>query len=381
MPKMPLPHYDGRLIVHTGDHKTGTTTIQESLARGDVTLSEGRLAYPLGKTQFNHNGLLRRHKAGPFSFAHSVPVDDAFAKFARRSRKIGADVTVLSAEQLESVRPDALESVLKHHGLPFEAERLMVITYLRPHIPRVISGLAERIKIGWVPANPWRNVEARARMRLRYNARLTAWGKVFGPAHIVRPALRAELVGGDALEDFLATALGPKAAHIAPPNPHAKARNESLGIEDLMRLHVIHQSLPGLGRTDHHLLGWYLAQEIDTLRAPGGPVTRLRAHKSLALRLRRAFRADARKVDEGWFDGRPLFATALDEAVSTALPKRQPLHPGAWLDAGEISALRARAPEFRALLTSPGQRAKLQAQRLAHLAPQTPPPAPAPARA
>lgn len=358
----PPARYAGHLIVHTGDHKTGTTSIQEALTRGDVRLADGgQIAYPVGKGQFNHNFMLKPVRTHRFALPRSMPLDEPFARFAARSLREATEVTVLSAERLESTPPEALAAALARH-LP--AEKLTVVTYVRPHIPRMMSNLAEHLKIGWASADPWRGAGFRAWQRLRYMRRVPRWAAAFGPAYVLRPAIRAELAGGDALEDLMTTAIGPGRTFIR----RGKASNESLGVEDLMRIQLVHRAIgKRIDRWQHHDLGWMLAERIDTLRPAGGPSTPLRAHKALAERMRRLFRADARALDAAYFAERPLFAAALDAAVDTALPDRMPLTPEAWLDPGDIAALRERAEDYAAQLARPGWKADWKEERLARI--------------
>jgi hypothetical protein len=361
----------GQLLIHTGDHKAGSTAIQEGLTRGDVTLAEGSIAYPLGNGQFNHNGIFTRKpgkRRGTLvakvlnQLTSSKPREEAFAQFARRARRAQADLTVLSAENLESVDPRRLAAALAQH-LPTAPGQLTIVTYLRPHTPRLISGLAERIKIGWANQNPWQGVEMIARVRRRYAPRTTAWREVFGAAYHVRPMIRSELVGGAVLDDLMTTALGPNRATVT----HNRGSNVSLPVEDLMRLHVVHTALPHLDRQQHLRLGWHLADNIEMLRPPGGSATPLRADKALAERMRRNFQADAAAVDAAWFGGKPLLQEALDQAVDGAVAEQMPLDPAAWLDSGEIAALKERAPEFAALVADKAARAQLRADRLAKI--------------
>jgi hypothetical protein len=351
--------YSGHLIIHTGDPKTGSTSVQEAFARGDVALAEGRVAYPLDKGQFNHNGVFRRKRMGGLIPIASIPLEKPFQRFAKRTLQQNADVTVLSAERLQSVRPDALARALALY-LPTEAGRLSVVTYLRPHTPRIMSGLSERIKTGGAVLDPWALLEYRSRTGMHYAPRLAAWRDAFGAAHIARPAIRSELAGGDALEDLMETALGPGQVRITRRQPS----NVSLGVEDLMRIQVIQRANRGLSRTQRHALGWYLSLRLDTLRPAGLPSTPLRAHKRLAERMRRAYAADARAVDAARFAGRPLLADALDAAVDTALAARLPLHPSAWLSAEEIAGLRERAVAFARVVTAPGWDAAYQRERM-----------------
>jgi hypothetical protein len=365
-----LPPLAGRLLIHAGDHKSGSTAIQEGLVRGDVTLAEGTIAFPLRDGQLNHNGAVARlQKPAPSGFGRRVldrltgasQRNEAFAKFARRARRLQADLTVMSAENLESVDPARLQAALAHH-LPTAPGQITIVTYLRPHIPRAVSNLAEMIKIGRASQNPWHRQEI-ARKRRLYAPRLDAWRAVFGVAYRVRPTIRSELAGGAVLNDLMTTALGPGAATVT----HNRTSNVSLGVEDLMRLHVIHRSLPQLDKVSHHALGWHLADNMELLRASGGPSTPLCADKGLAERLRSALKDDAAAVDDAWFDGKPLMRDALDHAVDSAVANKIPLDPSAWLDAAEVAALRARAPEFAALVADNAARAQLRAARIARI--------------
>lgn len=352
--------FPGQLIVHVGDHKAGSTTIQSSLARGDVTLVNGTLVYPVIGDRFNHNHLrvdaapvrlLKRLRKGQGKSARDKA--DDFAALARKARRSAPDVTVLSAEELETAPPAALREALTR-AFAVAPGALWVIAYFRPHAARAISGLAEHIKIGWIGADPWAEYSTKMAAKLHYAPRIDAWRKVFGEAYVARPMLRGELTGGNLLEDLFAHTIGPEKVRLR----EGDSANESLGIEDLMRLSVLHTALPELSKWQHHALGWTFAQHLAS--AGGGTSTRFRIHKAMAETLRAALMDDARAVDTRLCGDRPLFAEELDRAVDTALPEPMSLRPEDWLSADEIRSLRAIARLVEDSTGAKGWRAALK---------------------
>lgn len=340
----PSSRFPGQVIVHVGDHKAGSTTIQSALARGDVTLEGGRLVYPLIGARFNQNHLAIR-SAGKITldrlrsgFAKGKSKRPGFGAVARVARKQSPDLTVLSAEELENAPPKALAAELDAH-FPTGEGALWVVSFIRPHAGRAISGLAEQIKIGWAGPDPWASHIVKMKTRLRFAPRVAAWREVFGPAYVVRPMIRGELENGDLLQDLFAHTIGPGRVKVRP-GPSA---NESLGIEDLMRLQVVQQALPAFSRWQHHDIGWNLAQHLIAQSRADSPRTPLRLHRALAEELHAALRDDAAALDTLICGGRPVFSGELDRAVDTAVPEQMSLRPQDWLSGDEIRSLQAMA--------------------------------------
>lgn len=361
------PRLRGRLIIHTGDHKTGTTAVQTALKRGVVQPVNGRLCYPVPEFAFNHNFAfppIRRRRW--YQWPRPLP-DQQFRKVAELALAENAELTVISAENLEDWPPRGLDRMLARL-LPVGREALSVVTYLRPHLERLTSELSERIKIGWAAPDPWDTAEAILRNQLAYAPRVAGWAQVFGQSYHVRPMIRDRLLNGSILEDLFTTALGPGQVTVE----ETATANESLGVEDLMRLHVIHQSLPDLDRGQHHNLGWALSRKPELMRAEGGPRTPLKLHRALAELEAAALRSDARKLDSRWFAGAALFEPAIERGLAKALPERMPLAPRDWLEPEEIAGLTGRAAEFRAMVSGPDWRMRMRAERLEQLRGQGP---------
>lgn len=150
------------------------------------------------------------------------------------------------------------------------------------------------------------------------------WADVFKDHFRLRPMLRSELAGGSLLQDFIATGLGEK----APVQiTSAGTANESLCLEDLVLLQLLHGHLKAQPLAIREALGWVLAEEFGLARRGKTAGTRLRLHRSLAEAIRTAYREDATAMDARFFAGRSLFQTELDRAVDEALPTAQSFDP------------------------------------------------------
>lgn len=332
-PPSPKPMH-GKLIVHVGDHKAGSSTIQAALARGDVSLRDARLCYPLTKGRWNQNYLsdsLRKPK--PAARITGAP-SQSFRELGRLVREENGDVTILSGEELEWCNPERLRGHIARSLAP-DSDALTVIAYLRPHVARALSSLAEQIKIGWAPDNPTHLLTRqfdRFTGPLRYGPRLDRWRKAFGDAYVVRPVIRSELANGSLLEDFLTTTLGSESFDIRP----GPDTNASLSVQDLMRLHIVHMSLTRLNKWGHHALGWGLAEVMSTQVPEDRRGDRIEGNREFAEKMRATFLDDARHVDRAFLGDRKLLETELDRAVDMAPAEVQSLHPEDWLTASEI---------------------------------------------
>lgn len=304
------------LIVHIGDHKTGSTTIQKAFATGSVTLAGKTLVYP---SDFNHNFLpayLKFQGSGPKA-ARAPARRKRVNELARKLRESDADFGVVSAENLEDVKPAVVQKLLENEFAGV-ADDLRIICYVRPHAARLVSSHAEQLKIGTFDGDLQGFFR---RKKLFYAPRLEAWRKAFGDRFILRPLVRPELAGGDVLEDFIHHAFGTGDFTIAP----LKLANESLSLRDLILVRCIQEKLSEMGgeeRTLRHPLGWALARQLGK-HVPAVAPEKLQMHRSLAETMVKTYGKDARAVDEAFFDGRPILQTELENAVAKALPEPQ----------------------------------------------------------
>ena len=330
------------LIIHIGDHKTGSTTIQHALAQGRVRLNGEA---PFYGAALNHNDLPRLANDIDTKAAVSV-----FTALAANMAQSASKVAVLSAEEFESFSPSVVRAMLDRH-LGDQFDRVRIVAYVRPHVQRLVSNYAEGTKIGVFSGD----LEAYARLsgsrkQFLYTPRFLAWRKVFGDDFILRPAIRSEMRGGDILHDMFASTLGDVDLSIEA----AKIQNESLCLEDLMRVKFLHACLNKRPKRFHHSYGWTLQRLLGTLPKSDSP-TRIAIHKSLATQVGAFYRKDAVALDKAFFGAKPLMQDALQEGINGACPQAQPSDPTEVFSASELRSLTLSAKMISELLENNAQ--------------------------
>lgn len=322
------------LVFHIGDHKTGSTSIQYAFARGAVTLKGRKLLYP---AKLGHN-YLREPARVLFSEAPAkkqAAAEDSFRKLAERIRRSDADLILLSAEEFDNVPATQLHQLIKT-WFADAVDDIRVVSYVRPHAPRLVSSFATQTKSGVFNEGSLTDFHNRLleRDRLLYHPRFSALRDTFGEGFILRPMIRSQLFTGDVVHDFIRYGLGADNFDVAP----FPIANETLCIEDMMRLKLLQRHHQHLGKNLRHALGWEFTRQLDSLLTPATR-NRLQLHKSLASEIRQAYLEDARAMDHDFFGGNPLLKTDLDRAVSEAIETAQSVEPEDHFSNSEIRSL------------------------------------------
>jgi hypothetical protein len=342
------------LVIHLGGHKTGSTSIQSTLAR-QTWEADASICYP--SVLAGRAGAQARSNHGALAAVLTGPPDPAlrdqrFALAARRLAASDADLGVLSAERFEHVNPAALHQVIAAH-FPEHADSLRLIAYVRPHAERLVSGYAERVKHGvWSGTLEEFAAQMAGVTGLRsffYHDQFLRWRRVFGPRFTLRPMIRERLVAGDVVRDFLDFALEGRAVRLTEP----ALRNESASLEDLALLREFHRLAGGGEKPSEaqNKLGVRLARHLN--EDPAATRTKLQLHRALAEAVVETYRADAAALDAEFFDGTPMtdaLLAAPAKAVETAQSMRAEDHFGAaemrlirvW--SGFLAELLANAP-------------------------------------
>lgn len=311
------------LVFHLGDCKTGTTSIQTVLARGQWRCEAASLVYP---AVFNHiplaKTLTEKPKAAPRQFA----------ALAERLSDQNADLAVISAEHFEFVDPARLAEQLERHFGAW-AGRIRLIAYVRPHAERFLSTFAERSKKGGYGGSMAGLLERLEKDGLlHYTPRFERWRATFGEAFTLRPFLRERLKDGDVVRDFFDFVFAGAEVGFAGPTD----QNESLSVEDLTMLREIHRRLKARGtglRDAQKAFGWNFAP-ILAARPPAGG-TKLQLHRGLAQRIEATYAADARALDAAFFEGTPM-TDRLARAAGSAAARPVSLDPSAYHDANTL---------------------------------------------
>lgn len=355
---------DGRtLILHIGDHKTGSTSIQYALARGDV-LVDGRA--PHYGVKVNHNHLPKHFRA-----ILSSPQDDkgqeADKILSALAEKIAQErpaLWIMSAEEFEGIDPHGLKRlVTQYFGDHFD--HIKVVAYVRPHLQRFISSYAERTKIGTFSGD-METFFKRVRRRgdFTYAPRFRKWRAAFGDDFVLRPFLRSALREGDLLTDFIYTALGPVQTSVSDTG----VQNQSLSLEDLLRVKFLHAALAKESKRFHHSFGWAFSELLGQLPAAQNR-TKVQIHKDLAERAAAHFAADAQAMDAEFFAAAPCLQTSLETTVAGACEVAQPSTAEALFSDDEMRSLALSAQMVEMLLANgkapwPSYFQKRRAERL-----------------
>lgn len=228
-----------RIILHLGTHKTGSTSIQQTLWRarpGTIALPRGAKANQsdLARLLFEDGPRLEQFRASRMAGTDTAALDKARSKardrLARDLERCRAPVFVFSAEDMTA--PDFPEAALRRAADFFGgfSDRIEAVAYVRAPLAFMTSAYIQRLRelkpaaLDFAPDTLWPE----------YRARFEKLDRVFG-AHAVtlRAFDRATLEGGDVVRDFLGL-IGPALADHVP----VLRSNDSLALPALALLYA-----------------------------------------------------------------------------------------------------------------------------------------------
>ena len=288
-----------KLVFHVGDPKTGSSSIQRVLFDRTWSLPgqapdkimaypETLNAIPMAKALYEDAPPKRRK-------THWGEAADWLA-----SQK--APAAIFSAEHFAFVRPQVLKQAIELH-LPDHDRALKIVAYVRPHISRLVSTYAQRVKSRGLSQDfvtfCRQSVEQN---RFDYAPRFTDWLDTFGDAFILRPMIRDRLAQGDVVADFIGTVLDSDAVSVDTSGQV----NESPTLDQLACLLLLQGDLQAAGveQSTRHALCSSLAQRLA--RRLGGGGERLRMPRDLLEDMRTTYAGDAAALDATFFDGTPM---------------------------------------------------------------------------
>lgn len=346
------------LILHIGDPKTGSSSIQRALQLG---LVQGQDANVSVFTTNIHSANAINVARGFFN-PHSRKMRASMREITSWLRHTDADYPIISSEFFSSADPallhDAFSKVqtsVRKPGLiaqilsrlfpqnpRYLAQDVKVIAYVRPHPGRALSAFSERVRFGytlhdfsdWLPA-------ALKTDLLIYSPRFQAWRDSFGDQFTLRPFLREELAGGDVVVDFFKNVFGKRKFAIA----ESVNTNESLGLKSLAGLLACNREMVRLGMPLKTRIP--LARVISGQLSQSGDKPQL-DRRSVA-QIDHACRDDAKALDREFF-GRPLFQNALDQAARKATDDPVDLTFGKYFTPAQQAQLRQQAKALQQLV-------------------------------
>lgn len=330
-----------KLILHIGDPKTGTSSIQRALQRNLISSRNGQVSgFISGKSSANAVAVARG-----FHGRDPVRVRASMKQLAPWIGTARAEFLVLSSEFFIDATPGVVKrAFLRRH--PALAAEMRVIAYARPHFGRTLSAYAERVKCGytlksfsdWLP-------QFIADGSLNYSKRFQRWREAFGDGFVLRPFLRNELRDGDAVADFFSIVTGDPDVTVGDL-PH---ENQSQSLRALSGLLAFNRHL--------HEAGIKGRQSIPLARSIARAVTSHSAdikpeldQVSMAA-IARICDMDAKMLDTAFF-GRPVFAPELEHSGSGSGENRLDLTLGLHFTPKEQADLVRHAEQVLSLLAN-----------------------------
>ena len=322
----------GQLVIHIGDSKTGSSSIQKVLFERRWRASDLSIAYPPQLSSFRlANRLLEPRK--------SLTRIRALQDLGNWVAQAEGDFAVISAEQFSRVEPAEMDRVLRKF-VPGKGGTARLIACVRPHPHRFPAAFAQRLRAGFCLGTMDKFQDrALAKGALTYAPRFAAWHKVFGERFTLRPFLRDQFFRGDVVADFIHSVTG----HPTFTTGGTTVANESVSLPGLTAIRAVQRCFTesGLSSRLHHTLGRELAQRIN--QAGFRADQKLRLHDSLARKLAVACLADARALDRMFFADQPILEPALDVPPGAYLEQAQSLDIGCYFPARVIEEIQARA--------------------------------------
>jgi hypothetical protein len=300
------------LVIHIGDCKAGSTSIQQVMASGGWHAPDAAsIAYARSARRRAAHHVLADSL---FMERRKPKLEDSFAALATELAAAKVERLAVSTERFEFADPHALAAAMERH-MPGAMADLRLIAYVRPHGERVVSGYAQRTKLGRFEET----LDAFHEMTLKrggflFAPRLIRWREVFGDRLTVRPMIRDRLLKRCVVHDFIGWATGTAEVSVKVPTE----ANASIPLEDLAVIRELrHAGWPPKRQNEiYQQLSVMMEQE---------PVagTKPRLHRALAEKIARDYAGDAAGIDATFCGGEPVFASALSQAIDNALPEPQ----------------------------------------------------------
>lgn len=295
-----------QLVIHIGDPKTGTTSIQKALQTGAISCATRRIL-----PWHEHNAVQVAKSLGPKA---KVTTAEQFGLVRDWLQSADADIAVLSSEDLAPVAPKKLFQALRDH-VPDHAEAAQVIGYVRPHASRYLAAYIQRTKTGQYLGD-FEDFFARIQANdpLLYAYRFGQWRKVFHDRFTLKPFIRSELRGQDIVTDFAANILNEEPFEVSHPTEEnvATPLRALSGLRQMQRcfaeagVKAAPRKLLGAATANHFLPAGHVRGEKPALD-----------RKTTAL-LIETYLDDAKALDAAFFS-EPLMQAELTSSLSKAI--------------------------------------------------------------
>jgi len=351
-----------QLVLHIGEPKTGSTSIQNVLYDGTWACATHSIDYPRGMNGYQLVNVLK--PGTPKEAANRK-----FRQFASWLENSQADYAVISCENFAHLDPAIVHDAVKRH-FPAHYPTMRVLGYIRPHVPLFLSAYAQRIKVGTLIGSLDRFYKIQLNHGLlRFHERFSKWRDLFGDRFHLRAMDRSALRDGDVVADFLGFVLGDAPFDMTGPT----VTNTSISTAGLAGLRLLQA---GLHKTElSGIARLAVGARVNNLVAEAGPPgDKLRLHSALYDTMRARYADEAAAIDRD-FLGAPIMTEALIRAEKDVVDTPQKWKPTELLPASARQRLRLRGVDLaKRLAEHPGiwERADFRAKGIDPALPDTP---------
>jgi hypothetical protein len=322
------------LIIHLGDTKTGSTSIQRALVWQVCKAPRGGITYP---TRFNHNGvaetLYKKRRFGDRTYRFNR----VYKSFLDSDDQYG----IISAEHFQLVSPQALDSAIKTYW-PALVDRVRLVAYVRPHAGKFMSAFSQHVRLGSMMHSLDEFFDHLAgKPSLEYTPRFEAWRDTFGDRFELRPFVRDRLYQGDVVADFFKYLLGSEDFELS--GTVSVNSSSTLSQLSLMReVHkVLNEKLPFPLKPRFREAQSMLGRIVSEYLKPSGlgiDSDKLRMPAALVDRFTQRYAPDAKALDVAFFDGTPM-SDAMDKTHQNTTDKAQSLNATDYFQPEVISSV------------------------------------------
>lgn len=296
-----------QLVLHIGDPKTGTSSIQRALQLGLVDGMCGKVsAFTTDNGSANAVSLARS-----FNRKGRTRVKTEMQPVMKWLSSTTTPYAVISSEFFSNADPSMVRRAFARR-YPALTSNIKVIAYARPHVGRTLAAYSERVKCGYTLSDfdQWLPVFMKSAF-IRYHLRFKKWRDEFGPGFVVRPFVPEELKGADAVTDFFASALDTQDFSVGS----MMRENQTVTAKALAGLRHFNREAASADIPPGYRIP--LARTIAKGIRTDPAAEKLEVDKASVALILQQFAEDARLLDAEFF-GRPLFLPKLEAAERNA---------------------------------------------------------------
>lgn len=298
-----------KLVLHIGDPKTGTSSIQRAIERNSIQCEDATIG-GFVRENGSANAISTARAFSPKRKGKSRKVGDELNAWLNKSEN---DYSILSSEFFSGADVPRLKRVFSNRMSDY-AQDAKIIAYARPHAGRFLAAFVQRTKNG-LSTGDFESSKAKLFTSgfIDYTPRFASWRDAFGDRFVLRPFVRSELVEGDIVADFFTEVLGDRQFTINQTfDENISPTERALAGLRVFNRTLQERGIPAQGRDR-------LSKEIhrNLPKDPAPDRTKPKLDRATVSEIADKCMDDAKLLDSTFFK-RPLFQTDLEKAIDNA---------------------------------------------------------------